>query len=91
MLNVNLTLSKKPFFTFWTYKYNIKSFFPISLILSFRCMYGSDWPVSRLAEGVNYEEVIQLLRDLIKDRSDEDKKAIFRQTAINFYSLQDVL
>jgi predicted TIM-barrel fold metal-dependent hydrolase len=54
-------------------------------------MYGSDWPVSRLAEGVNYEEVIQLLRDVIKDRSDEDKKAIFRQTAINFYSLQDVL
>jgi predicted TIM-barrel fold metal-dependent hydrolase len=45
-------------------------------------MYGSDWPVSRLADGVDYEEVIQLLRDLIKDRSEEDKKSIFRDNAI---------
>ena len=54
-------------------------------------MYGSDWPVSRLADGVDYAEVLQLLRDLIKDRSDEEKKAIFRDNAINFYGLQDVL
>ena len=53
-------------------------------------MYGSDWPVSRLAEGVDYEEVIQLLRDLVKDRTDEEKKLIFRENAIKIYSLEDV-
>ena len=60
--------------------------------LCFRCFFGSDWPVCRMATGiVDYPEVVKLLEDLLKNRSDEDKKLIFQDNAIEFYGLQDVV
>ena len=40
---------------------------------------------------VDYPEVVKLLEDLLKNRSDEDKKLIFQDNAIEFYGLQDVV
>ena len=48
-----------------------------------RLMYGSDWPVLNVAG--NYEQVIDLVLDYIKDWSEEDQRQIMGQTARSFY------
>ena len=58
----------------------------------FRCMFGSDWPVCRLTkDDADYEDVVKLLMDIVKDRSHSEKKAIFQNTVIDFYGLKDVV
>lgn len=60
--------------------------------ISFRCFFGSDWPVCRMASGVvDYPETLKLLEDSLEGRSSEIKKAIFQDNVIEFYNLHDVV
>lgn len=52
-----------------------------------RCMYGSDWPVCKLA--ASYQEVHQALVDLTADLADAERERVFGGTAKEFYQLQD--
>merc|ERR1712086_795655 len=54
-----------------------------------RCMFGSDWPVCRLATNADYDDVLQLLQEATKHLSFEEKKAIFRENAIKYYGLDE--
>jgi len=54
-----------------------------------RCMFGSDWPVCRLATNADYGDVLQLLQEATKHLSFEERKAIFRENAINYYGLDE--
>lgn len=56
-----------------------------------RCIYGSDWPVCRLAKGVDYKETLKLMEDLLSRLAFSDKKAIFQDNAIAFYGLHQVI
>ena len=51
-----------------------------------RLMYGSDWPVCKLA--ANYEEVVELAEYLISDLSETEKAKFGGQNAEEAYSLQ---
>ena len=51
-----------------------------------RCMFGSDWPVCELA--ASYEDVFNALVDCIGGVSDEEKRHILGQNAIEFYRLK---
>ena len=50
-------------------------------------MYGSDWPVCRLAKNTDYGDVLKLLQDLTAHLSEADQKAIFHDTVSNYYNL----
>ena len=50
-----------------------------------RCMFGSDWPVCKLA--ASYEEVFDALVDCIGGLSADEKAHVLGQTAIEFYRL----
>ena len=52
-------------------------------------MFGSDWPVCRLAPDTDYPEVLKLLQDATADLKDEDKASIFHGTAVSYYGLQE--
>jgi len=52
-----------------------------------RCMFGSDWPVCRLA-GAEHMEVVALLDELVSHLSSEEKEKIFYSNAVKFYSLK---
>jgi len=52
-----------------------------------RCMFGSDWPVCRLA-GAEHSQVVALLEQVLEGRRDEEKKMIFMSNALNFYNLK---
>ena len=52
-------------------------------------MFGSDWPVCRLATNADYGDVLQLLQAATENLTFEDKKAIFRENAINYYGLDE--
>ncbi len=55
-------------------------------------MFGSDWPVCKLnTAGADYGDVLALAKRLTADRSDSDLRNIFRDTAIGFYGLRDVV
>jgi len=51
-----------------------------------RCMFGSDWPVCRLA-GAEHSQVVQVLDQILEGRGDEVKNMIFKQNALKFYKL----
>jgi len=52
-----------------------------------RCMYGSDWPVCKLASPYHgYKQVLGLLEELTSHLSKDDRDMIFYQTAKTFYS-----
>ena len=51
-----------------------------------RVMFGSDWPVCKLANA-NLPDVYKLLNDLLKDLSDADKRKVFVENARKFYNL----
>jgi len=56
-----------------------------------RCMFGSDWPVCKLAKPYDgYSSVIKLLEDLTEDLTEDDKDKIFYQNVISFYGLKNV-
>jgi L-fuconolactonase len=50
-----------------------------------RVMFGSDWPVLRLASG--YSEWLQLVRRMIAELSEHEQTEILAGTAIRFYGL----
>jgi L-fuconolactonase len=50
-----------------------------------RCMFGSDWPVCKLAGG--YGEVKQALADALGHLAEAERDAIFGGTAQRFYGL----
>lgn len=52
-----------------------------------RLMFGSDWPVCKLAHA-NLPCVHRLLVNLLNDMSDEEKHKIFYSNAVKFYNLQ---
>ena len=52
-------------------------------------MFGSDWPVCRLATNADYGDVLQLLQEATKHLSFDERKAIFRENAINYYGLDE--
>ncbi|MDA1014280.1 MAG: amidohydrolase family protein [Planctomycetota bacterium] len=51
-----------------------------------RCMYGSDWPVCKLAGS--YEQVHGALVECVKSLSDSEQDRIFSGTAREFYRLE---
>lgn len=51
-----------------------------------RIMIGSDWPVCRL--GGEYAEVMNIVIDYIKDRSESEKQAILGGNAVEAYKLK---
>src|SRR5437870_8618130 len=51
-----------------------------------RMMFGSDWPVCLLA--ASYDRVLDALRSLLAELSDEDRSCIFSKNASEFYRLQ---
>ena len=50
-----------------------------------RCMFGSDWPVCELA--ATYEEVVDALRETVRDLKPAEKEAIFGGNAARVYGL----
>ena len=52
-----------------------------------RVMFGSDWPVCKLANA-NLPEVYQLLSGLLKDLNEHDKRKVFADNAVKFYNLK---
>ena len=50
-------------------------------------MFGSDWPVCRLATNTDYGDVLQLLREATEHLSLEEQKAIFHENVISYYGL----
>jgi len=51
-----------------------------------RCMFGSDWPVCKLA-GAEHGQVVQLMHDILEKRGEEEKQMIWRENAIKFYKI----
>ena len=51
-----------------------------------RIMFGSDWPVCKLANA-NLPDVYKLLNNLLEDLSEEDKRKVFMENGKSFYSL----
>lgn len=54
-----------------------------------RCMFGSDWPVCRLA--AEYAEVVGAMRAALGELSADDEERIFGGTAVEFYGLGSTL
>ncbi|CAH1787465.1 unnamed protein product [Owenia fusiformis] len=54
-----------------------------------RCMFGSDWPVCKLA-GSDHGRVLELTNSLLGHLSEQEKIMIFRDNAIRFYNLKNV-
>lgn len=52
---------------------------------SARLMFGSDWPVCRLA--ASYAEVVEVTRTLTEDLSENERRAVFGVTATAVYGL----
>lgn len=52
---------------------------------SARLMFGSDWPVCRLA--ASYAEVVAVIRTLTEDLSENERRAVFGATATAVYGL----
>jgi len=54
-----------------------------------RCMFGSDWPVCKLA-GAELKQVVNVLDDVLDlcQVDPKDKNKIFRENSIKFYKLQ---
>jgi L-fuconolactonase len=51
-----------------------------------RLMFGSDWPVCTLA--ASYEQVFETAHTLTAALSDDEREAVFHETAINVYGLR---
>ena len=56
-----------------------------------RCMFGSDWPVCKLAQPyADYKKVVKLLEDMTEHLTEEEKNLVFFQNVIEFYGLEGV-
>jgi L-fuconolactonase len=64
--------------------------FLLSIFGSKRLIWGSDWPVIRLAEGrvaMDYSEWLDFVRRTLSDLSEDDISSIFGKNAATFYSI----
>ena len=52
-----------------------------------RVMFGSDWPVCKLANA-DLPDVYKLLSELLKDCDEEKRRLVFSGNAVRFYNLQ---
>ena len=52
-----------------------------------RCMFGSDWPVCKLA-GAEHSQVVKLMQEILDHLGEEEKEMIWRKNAIKFYKLE---
>lgn len=52
-----------------------------------RLMFGSDWPVCKVAAA--YEEVYGIVKDYFSGYSDSEQRKVFGENAIKFYSLSE--
>jgi L-fuconolactonase len=50
-----------------------------------RCMYGSDWPVARLA--TSYERWLDVVGEVLSGYPEKDRRAVFAGTATAVYRL----
>ncbi|MCE9534542.1 MAG: amidohydrolase family protein [Planctomycetes bacterium] len=50
-----------------------------------RVMFGGDWPVCTLA--ASYKQWVDALKEIVKDRKDEEKLKLFHDNAAKFYGL----
>jgi len=48
-------------------------------------MFGSNWPVCTLS--ATYEEWVGVLREVVRNRSDEDNRKLFYRNAARIYGL----
>ncbi|XP_078605396.1 L-fucono-1,5-lactonase-like [Branchiostoma floridae x Branchiostoma japonicum] len=55
-----------------------------------RCMFGSDWPVCRMANA-DYPQVHQVLSQCLDGCTNEQKEAIFGRNAVEFYSIKTLM
>jgi len=82
-------INEVPFWTAETYRPYVEHC--LSVFGVKRCMYGSDWPVCKLAKPyAGYSQVLKLLEDLTAELTQEEKHWIFYQNAIDFYKLDPV-
>lgn len=63
--------------------------FVVSSFGAARCMFGSDWPVCKMANA-SFVTVFETMDDLLRDFTPEDRLAIFGVTAKKFYNLKDL-
>ena len=61
----------------------------VNALCFFRCMFGSDWPVCRLAKNTDYQDVLELLQKLTNHLPYEDRENIFRNTVVSYYGLNE--
>lgn len=64
--------------------------FLLSIFGSKRLIWGSDWPVIRLAEGrvaMDYSGWLDFVRRALSDLSEDDTSSIFSKNAATFYSI----
>merc|ERR1719234_528300 len=71
---------------------SVETFRPyIDLCLSLfgpdRCMFGSSWPVCKVA-GAEHKQVVDLLKELVSHLSKEEREKIFYSNAIKCYNLK---
>ena len=50
-----------------------------------RLLSGSDYPVCRLA--ASYQKVLETMQELLTDRSESQRRLVFRENAVKFYKL----
>ena len=50
-----------------------------------RVMFGGDWPVCTLA--TTYKEWVAALKEIVKERKEEEQKKLFAGNAEKFYAL----
>jgi len=54
-----------------------------------RCMFGSDWPVCKLAKPfANHAQAVKIIEDLTADLKEDAQHKVFYQNAIDFYQLE---
>ena len=59
-----------------------------------RCMFGSDWPLCKTVKPVvpkKYLDVVEFMEKQLEDLSEEAKRKIFQDNAIDFYGLHNVV
>src|SRR5262249_61291851 len=51
-----------------------------------RVMFGGDWPVCTMTS--TYRQWVEALKQIVKDRKDEEQKKLFHDNAVKFYGLK---
>jgi predicted TIM-barrel fold metal-dependent hydrolase len=50
-----------------------------------RVMFGGDWPVC--TQAASYREWVEALKEIVKDRKEDDQRKLFHDNAVKFYGL----